>query len=106
MVLIFHSGLLAIRAAVAANANITYKILFNDAVAMTGGQHIDGTWTVPQLVNQVQAEGVAKTVVVTDDPNKYQQAYNRLPHTIEVFHRDDLDTAYKNAYGTQQARLS
>ncbi|WP_020560722.1 indolepyruvate ferredoxin oxidoreductase family protein [Thiofilum flexile] len=91
----FHSGLLAIRAAVAAKANITYKILFNDAVAMTGGQPLDGILTVPLLVAQVQAEGVAKTVVVTDDPSKYQEPSYRLPPDISVFHRDELDAVQK-----------
>ena len=66
-----HSGLLAIRQAVAAKVPITYKILFNDAVAMTGGQPVDGTLTVPQVVRQVQAEGVERVVVVTDEPEKY-----------------------------------
>ncbi len=67
----FHSGLLAIRQAIAANVPITYKILFNDAVAMTGGQHVDGTLTVPQLTRQIEAEGAARIVVVADDPDKY-----------------------------------
>lgn len=96
----FHSGLLAIRAAVAAKANITYKILFNDAVAMTGGQPIDGTLTVPMLVNQVEAEGVAKTIVVTDDPQKYQMAENRLPASIEIVHRDELAAVQKRLRDT------
>ena len=56
----FHSGLLAIRAAIASKANITYKILYNDAVAMTGGQPVDGTLTVPQITHQVAAEGATK----------------------------------------------
>lgn len=97
----FHSGLLAIRAAVAAKANITYKILFNDAVAMTGGQPIDGTLTVPMLVAQVEAEGVAKTIVVTDDPEKYQIAENRLPPSIEIVHRDQLDAVQKRLRATE-----
>ena len=67
----FHSGYMAIRAAVAAGVNITYKILFNDAVAMTGGQPVDGTLTVPQITRQVAAEGVRRIVVVTDEPEKH-----------------------------------
>ena len=67
----FHSGLLAIRQSVAAGSNITYKLLFNDAVAMTGGQPVDGTMTVAQITRVAQAEGVARVVVVADDPAKY-----------------------------------
>src|SRR5690606_3588040 len=60
----YHSGLLAIRAAVAAGVNITYKILYNDAVAMTGGQAVDGPLSVPMIARQVAAEGVSRIVVV------------------------------------------
>ncbi len=67
----FHSGLLAIRAAVAAQVSITYKLLYNDAVAMTGGQPIDGTLTVPQITCQLADEGVARVVVIADDPAHY-----------------------------------
>jgi indolepyruvate ferredoxin oxidoreductase len=67
----FHSGLLAIRAAVAAKVSITYKLLYNDAVAMTGGQPIDGTLTVPQVTCQLADEGVARIVVIADDPVHY-----------------------------------
>jgi indolepyruvate ferredoxin oxidoreductase len=67
----FHSGSLAIRAAVAANVAITYKILYNDAVAMTGGQPVDGTLTVPQITRQLAAEGVQRIVVVTQDSDQY-----------------------------------
>src|SRR5512134_1540688 len=85
----FHSGILAIRAAVAAKVNITYKILYNDAVAMTGGQPIDGTLTQQDVARQVAAEGVAKIVVVTDEPDKYPSGY--FADGIEVHHRDQLD---------------
>lgn len=63
----FHSGILAIRAAIAAGVNITYKILYNDAVAMTGGQPVDGVMTMPQVVAQVRAEGVKRIAVVAED---------------------------------------
>ncbi|WP_432262426.1 indolepyruvate ferredoxin oxidoreductase family protein [Cupriavidus sp. TMH.W2] len=86
----FHSGLLAIRASIAAKANITYKILFNDAVAMTGGQPFDGVLTVPQIAHQVLAEGAKKLVVVTDEPEKYGDGA-MLPSGVTVFHRDQLD---------------
>ena len=66
-----HSGYLAIRAAAASGVNITYKILFNDAVAMTGGQRNDGGLTVPIIARQVAAEGAKKIVIVTDEPWKY-----------------------------------
>ena len=71
-----HSGYLAIRAAIAAGVNITYKILFNDAVAMTGGQMNDGGLTVPQIARQLAAEGVKRIVVVTDEPDKYPPGTN------------------------------
>jgi indolepyruvate ferredoxin oxidoreductase len=86
-----HSGSLAIRAAVAAKVNITYKILFNDAVAMTGGQrHDGGTLTVASIAQQVQAEGIARLVVVADDPDRYP-ANNGLPPHTPIYHRDKLD---------------
>ena len=86
----FHSGYMAIRAAVANGANITYKILYNDAVAMTGGQPIDGTISVPQITRQVAAEGVKTIVVVTDEPDKYESDANFAPG-VEIHHRRDLD---------------
>jgi len=85
----FHSGVLAIRASIAAKVNITYKILYNDAVAMTGGQPVDGVLTVPQLVSQMHAEGARKIVVVTDDLQPYRQV--RLTGSAAVHHRDELD---------------
>ncbi|MEM5338562.1 indolepyruvate ferredoxin oxidoreductase family protein [Paraburkholderia azotifigens] len=86
----FHSGLLAIRAAIASKANITYKILYNDAVAMTGGQPVDGTLTVPQITHQLAAEGAKKIVIVTDEPEKYDANVGLAPG-IDIHHRDKLD---------------
>ena len=89
-----HSGVLAIRAAVAANVNITYKLLFNDAVAMTGGQPIDGGLTVPVLTRQLAAEGVGRIIVVTDEPDKYPPSANFAPGAT-VRSRDDLDAVQR-----------
>lgn len=86
----YHSGLLAIRQSVAAGVNITYKILFNDAIAMTGGQEFDGPLSVPMIARQVAAEGVSRIVVVTDEPEKYPS--RDLPSGIAIHHRDELDT--------------
>ncbi|AUL46844.1 indolepyruvate ferredoxin oxidoreductase [Bordetella trematum] len=91
----FHSGLLAIRAAVAAQAPITYKILYNDAVAMTGGQPIDGVLTVPGIAAQVLAEGVKRVVVVSDEPEKYQAGL-ALPAAVAVHHRRELDAVQRD----------
>ena len=88
-----HSGLMAIRAAAAAGVNITYKILFNDAVAMTGGQPIEGALSVPQIVRQVLAEGARHVTLVSDEPEKYRNA--DLPKGIEVNHRDELDAVQR-----------
>jgi indolepyruvate ferredoxin oxidoreductase len=85
-----HSGYLAIRAAIASGVNITYKILFNDAVAMTGGQANDGGLTVPQVARQVAAEGAKRIVVVTDEPHKYA-AGEDWPTGLTVHHRDELN---------------
>ena len=86
----FHSGLLAIRASIAAGANVTYKVLYNDAVAMTGGQPIDGVLTVPQIAHQVIAEGAKRVLVVTDEPEKYATGV-RFPEGVKAYHRDELD---------------
>lgn len=91
----FHSGLLAIRAAVAAKVNITYKILYNDAVAMTGGQPVDGQITVPMIAQQVLAENVQRVMVVTDEPQKYDRS-NQLPAGVPVVHRDQLDDVQRD----------
>ncbi len=85
-----HSGYMAIRAAIASNTNITYKILFNDAVAMTGGQANDGGLTVPQVARQVAAEGAKRVVVVTDEPDKYPSG-TAWPAGLTIHHRDDLN---------------
>jgi indolepyruvate ferredoxin oxidoreductase len=90
----FHSGSLAVRAAVAANVPVTYKILFNDAVAMTGGQPTDGQITAPQITQQMHAEGVKKIVIVTDEPEKYE-GVKGLPEGIAVQHRDTLDAVQR-----------
>ncbi len=80
-----HSGLLAIRAAVAAGVNITYKILYNDAVAMTGGQEAEGHLTVPQIAAQLVAEGVAKVAIASERPESYRSA--PLPAGVAVHDR-------------------
>ncbi len=85
----FHSGLLAIRQAVAAGLRITYKILYNDAVAMTGGQRLDGPLTVPGITRQLREEGVERIVVVTDKPGKYPRDAGFAPG-VEIRHRRDL----------------
>ncbi len=85
-----HSGYLAIRAAIASGVNITYKILYNDAVAMTGGQPHEGSLTVPQIAQQVAAEGVKRIAIVSDDPRKYPRGID-WPKGITFHHRDDLD---------------
>ena len=87
----YHSGHLAIRAAVAAGINITYKILYNEAVAMTGGQPVDGPISVAEISHQVVHEGVKKCVVVTDNPAAYDSAAG-LAAGVEVRHRDDLES--------------
>ncbi|MEM1114776.1 MAG: indolepyruvate ferredoxin oxidoreductase family protein, partial [Pseudomonadota bacterium] len=90
----YHSGLLAVRAAVAAGANITYKILYNDAVAMTGGQPVDGPISVAEIARQALDEGVRRCVVVSDAPEHYQRSH--LPAGVDVFHRDTLDSVQRN----------
>lgn len=87
----FHSGIMAIRQAVAARLNITYKLLYNSAVAMTGGQHVDGELSVAQLIDQVRAEGVGTVVLCTDDPDRYPSGHPARRGADRVEHRDDLD---------------
>ncbi|HQY70847.1 MAG TPA: indolepyruvate ferredoxin oxidoreductase family protein, partial [Pseudomonadales bacterium] len=90
----FHSGILAIRAAVAAGVNITYKILYNDAVAMTGGQPIDGQLTVAQLIEQLRGEGVKRIALVSDEPEKYPRALHHAAG-VTIHHRDELDAVQR-----------
>jgi indolepyruvate ferredoxin oxidoreductase len=95
----YHSGLLAIRAAVAGKVNMTYKILFNDAVAMTGGQRHDGPLDPAIISRQVAAEGVTRIVVVTDEPHKYPATVNWAPG-VTVRHRDELDAVQRELRDT------
>ena len=84
---LFHSGTLAIRQAVASEANITFKILYNGAVAMTGAQEVDGAMPIPELVKTLEAEGVKKTLVLSDEPSQLAD--------VDAWHRDRLDEAQK-----------
>jgi len=84
-----HSGSLAIRGSVAMGANVTYKLLFNDAVAMTGGQSTESGFTVPQITRQLAAEGVARTVVVAAEPERYDGVTDLAPG-VEVRPRSEL----------------
>ncbi|WP_448141601.1 indolepyruvate ferredoxin oxidoreductase family protein [Stenotrophomonas bentonitica] len=90
----FHSGSLAIRQAIAAGVNITYKILYNDAVAMTGGQPVDGTLTVPQIAHQMRAEGVQTIVLVSDEIGKWNKR-EQFPEGVEFHDRAELDAVQK-----------
>jgi indolepyruvate ferredoxin oxidoreductase len=89
----FHSGILAVRAAVAAKRNITYKLLYNDAIAMTGGQPLEGEMSVLQLSQQLFWEGVKPVIVVTDEPEKYPDV--TWPEGTTIHHRDELDKIQK-----------
>jgi indolepyruvate ferredoxin oxidoreductase len=86
----FHSGYLAIRAAIAAKVNITYKILYNDAVAMTGGQPVDGTTSVPLIAQQMAAEGVQRIALVTEDLSRYADR-SSLPQLVTIHDRKHMD---------------
>ncbi len=89
----YHSGSLAIRQAVAAKANITYKILFNDAVAMTGGQPVDGPLSVAAIAHSVRAEGVERIAIVSDEPERFRAT--DFPPRTTFFHRRDLDSVQR-----------
>ena len=90
----FHSGYLAIRAAIAAKVNITYKILYNDAVAMTGGQPVDGTISVAMMAQQMAAEGVKRIALVTEDLSRYLDRSN-LPAFLTLHDRKDMDAVQR-----------
>ena len=96
----FHSGILAIRAAVASKVNMTYKILYNDAVAMTGGQSVDGPLDPAMISRQLADEGVHPIVVVTDEPHKYPAGVNWAPG-VTIRHRDELDAVQKELRAVQ-----
>ncbi len=92
----FHSGLLAVRQSIAAGVNITYKILYNDAVAMTGGQRVGETpegHSVPQIAMSMRAEGAKRIVIVTDEPEKYDDVV--VVEGVAVLHRDTLDAVQR-----------
>jgi indolepyruvate ferredoxin oxidoreductase len=90
----FHSGYLAIRAAVAAKVNMTYKILYNDAVAMTGGQPVDGQTSVPMMAQQMAAEGIKRIALVTEDLSRYADR-SSLPGIVTLHDRKDMDAVQR-----------
>jgi indolepyruvate ferredoxin oxidoreductase len=90
-----HSGVLALRWAVDTKTSMTYKILFNDAVAMTGGQKHEGGLTVDMIARQVREEGVGRIALVTDEPHKYPKTI-RWPSGMTIHHRDDLDDVQRD----------
>ena len=90
-----HSGLLAIRAAVSAGVNVTYKILYNDAVAMTGGQPFEGSPSVAAITHQLYGEGVTRIVVVSDEPEKYSAGID-FARGVTVHHRDELNAVQQD----------
>ena len=89
-----HSGLLTIRAAVAAKSNVTFKILYNDAVAMTGGQPAEGALSPQQIVQELVTEGVSPVVLVSDDPSRFSAS--SLPAGVGLHHRDELDAVQRD----------
>ena len=89
----FHSGSLAIRQAVASGANITYKILYNDATAMTGGQHVDGELSPQQITFQLHSEGIRDIYLVSENPDAYPAS--DIAPGVKTAHRDELDAVQK-----------
>ncbi len=94
-----HSGSLAVRAAVAAGVNVTFKLLYNDAVAMTGGQALDGGMTPEQMAHALAAEGVRRLALVSDQPEKF--SVNTLPPGTQIAHRDDIDAVQRDLARTE-----
>ncbi|NYI17190.1 indolepyruvate ferredoxin oxidoreductase [Xanthomonas arboricola] len=92
----FHSGSLAIRQSVATGVNITYKILYNDAVAMTGGQPVDGTLTVPDIAHQLRAEGIHEIAIVSDDIGKWTRRRDLFPAEVAFHDRGELDAVQQH----------
>ncbi len=97
----YHSGYLAVRQSIAAGATITYKILYNDAVAMTGGQPVDGKLGVPEIARQVEAEGARALVVVSDEPHKYDARHGEFPRGTTFHHRDELQEVQRRLRATE-----
>src|SRR5690606_6693613 len=89
----YHSGSMAIRQAIAAGTNITYKILYNDAVAMTGGQPVDGPVSVQAIAHSVRAEGVERIALVSDDPAKFDP--KDLPSDVTIHGRHEMDSVQR-----------
>jgi indolepyruvate ferredoxin oxidoreductase len=96
----FHSGLLAIRQAIASGVNITYKILYNDAVAMTGGQPVDGSLSVEQMIMQLRGEGIKRIALVSDMPEQHKSAFSEIDG-LTVSHRDQLISIEKELRDTE-----
>jgi indolepyruvate ferredoxin oxidoreductase len=94
----FHSGSLAIRQAIASKANITYKILYNDAVAMTGGQHVDGELSPQQITFQLHSEGIREIHLVSENPDAYPAA--SIAPGVKLAHRDELDRVMRDCRET------
>ena len=90
-----HSGYLAIRQAVAARVNITYKILYNDAVAMTGGQPVDCRLSVPEIARQIEAEGVARVAVLAEDAERWRRRAGEFPSRTSFHSRTELDAVQR-----------
>src|SRR5438067_8974872 len=89
----FHSGSLAIRQAIASGANITYKLLYNDATAMTGGQHVDGELSPQQITFQLHSEGIREIYLVSENSDAYPAS--EIAPGVKTAHRDDLDAVQK-----------